>query len=303
MSENKDDDMISKRALVNIEKDAAAHIGRGIEVATAIRIHESYRKLSEYALILKFNEARESKCYKGLPYTDENGNELAISTIQQFCEHYLNVSYNVLHEKSQQLNLLGDEAFNGATELGLTRSTLRTIERLPKDKQETMQMALKARNKDKVAEILEDVITRNEKESAQNKKRIAELEGDLAGTEKVLQQRNETLTKLEKQLVSKKTADWDRKVQEFSLEAIRISQDIQELLDRFDKLRDVFLNEDFGEDNDAAYYSMACTFYDTVQRIVKRTGLVYDNCEQTFRGMAFDEFPDLPQWPGDDEQV
>jgi len=292
----KNNNMISEQALATVEAKTVERFKRALTFAGQINAHNGYSQISEFALVQNFNEVRESKCYKGLPYTDEKGNAVTITSIEQYCSVFLSVSYRVLAEKAQQLITLGEEAYNGATQLGLTRSTLRTIDHLPTDKKETIKLALAAKNKTLVTEILEDVITRNDREAKAKDKRIAELENNVATDAKYIEKINRDKNKLEAKLIRKKTNAWDVRVKEFNIETGTISNEIHESLDRLDTLRDIFLNEDFGEEKDAAYHAMACVYFDAIQRLTGRMGLVAGNCEQTFSGYALEPMPMLEYW-------
>ena len=51
-----------------------------------------------------------------------------------------------------------------------------------------------------------------------------------------------------------------------------------------DTLRDMFLTEDFGEDNEAATEMMAVVYYDAINQIVGSVAELRDACDEVFSG-------------------
>ncbi len=111
--------------------------------------------------------------------------------------------------------------------------------------------------------------------------------------EKLLTSKNKKIDKLHAQVHANKSASWDERVKDFQIETTTIVASMLESLDRLDMLRDVFLNDDFGEENEAANSAMGIVYYDAIRQLIGRAAQVAEACEETFSGYADEAMPML----------
>jgi hypothetical protein len=118
-------------------------------------------------------------------------------------------------------------------------------------------------------------------------KQVADLKADAEATDKILGDKSAKLDQLEREIhkLRNKSGDWHPRVFEISMENTRVLGMAMEALDRIDTLRDVILNEEFGEqDREAAIEMMALVYYDGINQIAGRLAEVAHACDAVFIG-------------------
>lgn len=277
---------VSAEALVNVERQSIERFKRALEIAGEVKTHFGYQTIGKLALVKILSELRETKSYKGLPYHDENGNAVQVSTIEQFCAIYIGVAYRTLAEEAQRLELLGEEAYLNAKEIGITRQQLRLISRLPDDKESVVKEALLAKDKEAVIDLLDTVITKHSTERAALQKQLAELSETSEAHEQLLAKKNEKIDSLDRKLraARNRTRPWPQRCHDINLETTVCASSVLDSINQLDVMRDAILTEDFGEDADAALDAMAVVYYDAIAQIVGRVAEVMDACEEMLGG-------------------
>lgn len=278
--------MVSAEALVNVEHKSIEHYQRALQIAGELRAHHAYHALSKMALVHLLQEMRDTKCYEGLPYTDENGNHMTVSSIKQFFTHYIGVSYSKVAEEAQRIEQMGEEGYSAAKQIGFTREHFRIYGVLPDDQKAIVDEALQAKNKDAVLEILELSIAKHAKEKEAAEKKISDLEATVEAKDQLLVNKDKKINSLDEKLKlnKKKTQQFDYRIDEYLIETTRIGGDIMSFLDRLNQLRDVFLNDDFGEENETADKMMAENYYHVMQQVAKYMEETAAACEEVFSG-------------------
>lgn len=165
-----------------------------------IQAYQFFQKLGRVAAIKEFHRLREVGGYKGLAYRDANGDTRHVVDLDEFCEVFLGRSYNSLYEDAQNLNSLGDELYDRALTLGLTTRDFREIRRLPSSDQDLVKEAIQAKSREAVIEIMETVVAKHSKETAQFDKTIKGLQADVEATRKVAAKKDAKLNDLEAKL-------------------------------------------------------------------------------------------------------
>jgi hypothetical protein len=253
-----------------------------IKSAAQIQTHLGYHKLSGLAMISLFEEARATKSYLGLPYSDEQGNDLAVETLEQYCQHYLGKSYNFFQEHTQLLRSLGEVAYVSASELGFSRAQLRLVQQLPEADRQIVSDAMAAKDKDAVVDMLEALVTRKQA----LEKKIGGLEADAAAHAKLITNKNKKIDDLDRQIhdLRTHTKDWHPRAFEVCLEISEVGARILEATDRLQALRDTILTEDFGPEHLAAIDAMAVVYYDMIHQIIDVTDDLGAACQHHFLG-------------------
>lgn len=134
---------------------------------------------------------KEGKKYKGLPYSDENGNARRVATFEEFCEYKLGKSRRRVAELMSNHHLLGPELYERAEKLGFGQRDYNAIKALPEEEQAIIKQAIEAEDKDRVIDLLQDMAAKHVKEKESLAKKSADLQASLESSG----QRNANLNK------------------------------------------------------------------------------------------------------------
>ena len=96
---------------------------------------------------------------------------------------------------------------------------------------------------------------------------------DAEATDKILGDKSAKIDHLEREIhkLRNRSGDWHPRAFEVAMEATACAGRALEQFDRLDVLRDVILNEDFGEDvREAAIESMAIVYWDVIDQMIDR---------------------------------
>ena len=118
-------------------------------------------------------------------------------------------------------------------------------------------------------------------------KQVEELKADAEATDRLLAEKSQKIDLLEKELhkMRNRAGDWHPRCFEIALENTRILGSAIQSLDQLDTLRDVILNEDFGDqDREAAIEHMAVVYYDAIDQITGRIAELAHACDAVFSG-------------------
>lgn len=284
---------VSAEALVNVERQSIERFKRALEIAGEVKTHFGYQTIGKLALVKILSELRDTKSYKGLPYHDENGNTVQVSTIEQFCAYYVGVPYRTLAEEAQRLELLGEEAYLNAKEIGITRQQLRLISKLPEDKESVVKEALLAKDKDAVIDLLDTVITKHAQEREALQKQVHELSETNEAHEQLLAKKNEKIDDLDRKLraARKRAKPWNARAFDIAQESTNHAFTALQGLDQLNVMRDVILTEDFGADGEAALPAMAKVYHHAVLEVFKEASRLVAASEEVFAGYVDEPTP------------
>ncbi len=267
-------------AMVMQQYPALIRIGR-------IQVHVASQILHRVAVLKEFELAKNLNDYKGIPYRTASGEVRRVADLEEYCQAFLGCSYRALAEDAQNAKTFTEEGFSNGLEMGLTTVQLRDLRKLPEDAQVMLKLALQASDKDAVLEILQDVVVRNDKQQTELTKQVANLKADAEATDKVMGGKSAKIDRLEKEIhkLRNKAGDWHPRVFEIAMENTRVLGLTMQGLDQLDTLRDVILNEEFGEqDREAAVEMMAVVYYDACNQIMGRLAEVMAACDHVFIG-------------------
>jgi len=219
-----------------------------------------FGNIADKLIVETFLNIKEGKKYKGLPYIDENGNPRYVADLEEFCEAYLKKSYRRCLELSSNYHLLGPELYEQSEAMGLRQRDYNAIKALPSDRQEIIKLAVAAKDKDSVIELLQDVMVKTDQEKIAFTKDVSDLKGDNAALDRLLKEKTDKLLAAEKRIEFQKFPDV---VQDVRVEVVGITGQMVKLLNRMDQLRDHILQVDIEgfKDEEAAISPMAQIYY------------------------------------------
>lgn len=139
-----------------------------------------------------------------------------------------------------------------------------------------------------------ECMTSRELKEALRKER-AKAEEERETHEQLLARKNQKVDELHKKLHSekKRAKSWPERVHDINLEATTIASTALESCDQLEMIRDAILQEDFGEDDDAALEAMAVVYYDALNQLGGRVAELMDACEEVFGGYKHKARPAL----------
>ncbi|MGP1628345.1 MAG: hypothetical protein ACTS8S_00125 [Giesbergeria sp.] len=119
------------------------------------------------------------------------------ANLEDFCRRVFGRSATTMREEAQNLNLLGEQAYESAARLGISKGALRVTRTLPPEKLEIVRTAIAAGStKAEVLSVIEDLAEKVEQAEAAT----AELQADLKAGEEVLAAKNKTIDRLQREL-------------------------------------------------------------------------------------------------------
>lgn len=113
--------------------------------------------------------------------------------------------------------------------------------------------------------------------------------------ERLLASKNKKVDDLHKKLHQKKkhAPTWPERCNELNIESTTAAAQALEACDQLDVMRDVLLQEDFGDDAEAALEMLAVVYYDAITQLTGKVAELMDACEETFGGYKHQARPAL----------
>ena len=148
-------------------------------------------------------QIKESKRYKQLAGQKMviGGIEIRLDTWEGFCAA-LGSSRRGIEEKLDNLRLLGEEALDKATALGMTTQELRKLRHLDASDQQIVigEIEVAAGDKEAIIDLITDMAAKHSKEREELQAKLEDQRGEAAASERIIEERNKRIDKLEKQL-------------------------------------------------------------------------------------------------------
>lgn len=148
-------------------------------------------------------QIKEGKRYKQLAGQKMviDGAEIRLDTWEGFCAA-LGSSRRAIEEKLDNLRLLGTEALEKATALGMTTQELRKLRRLDASDQQIVigEIEVAAGDKEAIIDLITDMAAKHSKEREELQAKLEDQRSEAAASERIIEERNKRIDKLEKQL-------------------------------------------------------------------------------------------------------
>ena len=148
-------------------------------------------------------QIKEGKRYKQLAGQKMviGGVEIRLDTWEGFCAA-LGSSRRAIEEKLDNLRLLGEEALDKATALGMTTQELRKLRQLDAADQKVVigEIEVAAGDKEAIIDLITDMAAKHSKEREELQAKLEDQRGEAVASERIIEERNKRIDKLEKQL-------------------------------------------------------------------------------------------------------
>ena len=153
--------------------------------------------------LAQIDQIKEVKRYKQLAGQKMviGGVEIRLDTWEGFCAA-LGSSRRAIEEKLDNLRLLGEEALDKATALGMTTQELRKLRHLDASDQQIVigEIEVAAGDKEAIIDLITDMAAKHSKEREELQAKLEDQRGEAAASERIIEERNKRIDKLEKQL-------------------------------------------------------------------------------------------------------
>ena len=189
------DAMVTMREQAQEEAANVFEIGQRVGAIQATRMWRTAFRAAELKL---FSELRALpvETVRNIP-VKVDGIFRRAERVPEFCTLVFGASYSKLAEEQQNLEALGDEAYELAASLGLNRSALRAARALPPEKLEAVRLAIgNGGTKAEVLSVIEDLAEKVQQAEAA----ATEAKAELKASEEVLATKNKTIDRLQRDL-------------------------------------------------------------------------------------------------------
>ncbi len=244
---NIDKDKLSSAMVAMREQEVAQREQEDIQLAQAsqavggalmARLHKSFSHAAEVQM---FNQVRDLplSVLRRIPLTefaataaissgalqgDSEKNAATAANLDDFCRRVFGRTATVLREEAQNLNLLGEQAYEAAAQLRIGRNTLRLTRAMPPEKLEIVRAAIaEGSTKAEVLSVIEDLAEKVQQAEAAT----AEAKAELKASEDVLATKNKTIDKLQRDLARIEKLPKDEQLSAIKKEATTIANDAE----------------------------------------------------------------------------
>ncbi|WDE07265.1 hypothetical protein SG34_010445 [Thalassomonas viridans] len=222
-----------------------------------VQAFSNIRKYVTVTEILTYKRVKESKQYKGLVYTDKDGNSVTVTDLKDVCTHFFDRSYEAMQRDLSNLEAFGNEFFESAQKMELGYRELRKLRQLPDDQQALVieGEAVELGDKDAVKELIEDLTTKHNQETTKLKKQVTEQTQLANARTKLLQAAqavaNEKTEEVEvlKEASKHKNIPWKKQVQEINLACSKVATKAMEDLNHLFDLSDTILTAEIDQEH------------------------------------------------------
>lgn len=181
------------------------HSTRGLLAAGRLQMATFFQTVGEKAIVETYLELKNNKAYKDLPYIDQEGNSRRVGTLEEFCRVFLGKSGERCRELAQNYQLIGEDLYSKAEQIGFRQRDYRAIKALPEDDQRAVREAIESEaDRDQLLELIEDLNARHAAREQEQRDKIADQAEQLDAREQVLGKKTERVTQLEEELEATK---------------------------------------------------------------------------------------------------
>jgi hypothetical protein len=144
-------------------------------------------------------QIREGKKYKGLPYTDADGNLRHVGDFPEFCRNFMGKSYSRVMELISNYNSLGSDLYEKAELLGFRQRDYNALKALPVDDRQLIALAIEEENLDKALDLMQEMAAKHLREKEAAQKQQEELKAALDTKDLVIAKKDQKINQLDTQ--------------------------------------------------------------------------------------------------------
>lgn len=193
-------------------------LGSDLGIATLARINKNLNAVAE---IKAFERINKSRAFKHIRIPGPDGFLRTAENVDEFCRAVFGKGYKAMNNQKEMLDKLGEETYEAATRIGLSRAQLRLLIHLPEDTRAAVDEAMQAGSKAEVDKLI--VSLANQLDEA--RQQAGELKADIAAKEERLAVKNKQVDALEEKLSRSKNLPPDAVALELQAECTRSMND------------------------------------------------------------------------------
>lgn len=213
--------MVAMRDQAQEGQAELADLAMGIGALQAFDLMGKFAAASQVAT---FKRIRESKQINRLAIRKPDGGVAICDSMREACPLLFGRSYDTMLREEESYNLLGEQAYEIASRLGLNRSALRAARALPPEKLEIVRTAIGNGNtKAEVLSVIEDLAEKVQQAEAET----AEAKAELKASEEVAAAKSKTIDKLQRDLKRIEKLPPDQQLANLKKEATAMADDAE----------------------------------------------------------------------------
>lgn len=249
---------------------------------------DAFAKFSVTVTTSKLAFVKENKLYRTLSGKKSGDGHQFSGTWEEFCS-LLGRSREQVDEDIRNLKVLGEDALESMSRMGIGYRELRQFRRLPEDQKTALIEAAQTGDKDAFLELAEDLIAKHAKEKEALSKRAEDLQSSVTALERLNDDKNRKIDELTTRQV---TVDpWDEKVGQFKTEIAGGFDLLDDTVGRLWLIHAAILKDGvtWGGDEDAERVILrqfAVLFHDRLNRAAQQLAELCNHHEATLAGWA-----------------
>ncbi|MAD90283.1 MAG: hypothetical protein CMK64_11305 [Pseudoalteromonas sp.] len=204
--------LIEGKQILASKQDALLQLGQ-------IQAFNFVGKLVTVTELKLVQQIKESKSYKGLTYSTENGELVTVTTWEDCCTHILKTNCQNLDNRLRNLQQFGEEFFEAAQQMKLGYRDLRALRQLPEEEQALVieSEAVETGDKDAVKELIDELKAKHKKEKSHVEQALDATERMLKASRTSAAEKDNKIIELQAQLESSKfsTEKWKGETKQF----------------------------------------------------------------------------------------
>lgn len=220
------------------EDTQLAQAAQAVGGALMARLHKNFSHAAEVSMFMQVRELPLAVLRRvPLPkLPDASGSFAAVpqggaeklpdtsGNLDDFCRRVFARSYNTMQEEAQSFSALGEQAYETAARLGLSKNALRVTRALPPEKLEVVRTAISAGStKAEVLSVIEDLAEKVQQTEAA----LTEAHAELEATTQLLADKNKALDKAKAAQKRINAEPPDERMAAIQSEAAGIAADVQ----------------------------------------------------------------------------
>ena len=182
------------------------------QVLGRIQATNSIATMLEAFSFAQLKQIKEEKLYRRLKGQTilVNGEDIHLDTWDGFCMA-VGTSRSTVDEQLQNLQLLGEQALNRATELGMTTRELRNLRALDVQDQKVVigQIEAAVGDKDAIVDLITDMAAKHKKTEGKLEKQLKAAQAEAKATERIVADKEARIAELQDKLIVQESRSID----------------------------------------------------------------------------------------------
>lgn len=176
-----------------IENDMAYVAGK---LASRIETALFYETVSQKIVVESYIELKKNNAFRALTFKDTDGKTKNISSLDEFCEHFLKKSQRRVQQMANNYHLIGADLYDTAEQIGFRQKDYTALKALPAEDQDVIKQAMQA-DRDQVIDLLQEMAARHASEKTELTAKATEAEETARARSEVIASKEAKINSLE----------------------------------------------------------------------------------------------------------